>query len=238
MPPLRVNEEMWWVAPLRRSEAEDDLVCRFGPDFFRGARFGALAGLFSCSFLAVLSFFRLKKDQFTADCSAGFSKGVRNPDFPKSVIWRGLRTQPMLAVSCMCLQLTCILKTMKAYLAHQRCLEFDMDDIGYDLLADLASEEADLPKMLEEMVDEIRQNDAKKDSERLSRACQSSLPENGGSFRKLAKMSRRTASLARPSRYPSFNDGVAVGLMGTVFDCYLPQNNPSSYYNMRFGYGI
>eukprot|EP00796_Vickermania_ingenoplastis_P005021 gene5021-3616_t len=220
---------------LREQEAEDDIVCRFGPAYFRGARFGAGCGVVTAASFSFFAYRFLKHDQATADRAAGFPAGVRHPDFPRSVLLRGLRTQPMLTLGCLCLQVTCVLKAIKFSLAHRRCVEFDMDDVGFELLELMAEESKEVPVMLQEMrhslsVPKEKETNLLEDFRRAKLA--------GQRWSLLSATRSVKPTISSYQRHPTFMDGVAVGLAGSVFDCYLPQKPPSCYYNMLFGYGM
>lgn len=220
----------------REAEAEDAIVCRFGPDYFRGARTGAFTGAWCAAFCSFFVHRHMKKDQLQADYEAGFAKGVRNPDFPRGVVRRGLRTQPMLALGCICLRITCVLKLCKTFLAHRRCREFDVDDLGFELLRDMAHENSEIPELLSRMQQELtRSEETKKRGDILEDLRHSQQSgERWGIERVIQKQTSGPLGGQRP---PSYMDGVAVGLAGSIFDCFLPQKPPSAYYNMTFGYG-
>lgn len=220
----------------REAEDEDAVVCRFGPEYFRGARAGAFCGAWGAALCSFFVYRHLKNDQLQADHEAGFAKGVRNPDFPRGIIRRGLRTQPMLALGCICLRITCVLKVSKTILAHRRCREFDLDDLGFELLHDMAQENVEVPELLVRMQQEIAQKEEEKKRGDIMEDLRTSQ-QSGQKWSIERVIQKQTSSPLGGQRCPSYMDGVAVGLAGSIFDCYLPQKPPSAYYNMTFGYG-
>lgn len=249
-----------YYSKFRVQVEEDEVICRFGREYFRGARLGSFVGGVSAGFCSWLVYRRLRIDQSVADREMGFTVGVRNPDFPRSVICRGLRSQPLLAASCLCLQLTCAFKAVKTVLAHRRCREFYIDDIGYELLLDMAKESDDGFRILQQLREEVMKESLKRGSECISSNQVGLYPKEVplGSVERMP-VSPSTSNrqwtvnqliqkhnfcdsngrdFTTGERAPKFRDGVAVGLLGSIFDCYLPQHQPSAYLNMRFGYGL
>lgn len=206
-------------AEFRRRELEDGVILSFGRDYFFGVRCGAGWGALCTGWMSVMAWRMMKVDQRTADHSMGFGKGVRNPNFPRSVLRRGFRTQPMLAVSCLCLRLTCCIKIVKTVISNWRCREFDEDDVGYELISNLSEEEQS--RLLSS----------------VSAKEQVQPPSDSTSKLDLSKFINSCATGA-DSRKPTYMDGVAVGLAGSIFDCYLPQKPASRYLNACFGYGV
>lgn len=242
------------------SQAEEDAVlCRFGHEYFKGARFGSFAGGMTAGLYSWYLYCCLRKDQLLADRVAGFSFGALNPDFSRSVIRRGLRCQPLLTVSCLCLELTCAFKVIKTVLSHCRCREFVLDDIGFDLLAQMAEEDCGLLSKLHAMKIEVAKEgdvaNVKSINSYKSRTQAStdslnkckvapeshSVHQTQWTVNQLIQKHEHLLSsvnqLSAMKRMPTFMDGVAVGLFGSIFDCFLPQHSPPAYFNMCFGYG-
>lgn len=238
---------------------EDAVVCRFGHDYFKGARFGSFVGGMTAGLYSWYLYRCLRKDQLIADKVAGFSSGALNPDFPRSVLRRGLRCQPFLTVSCLCLELTCAFKAVKTVLSHSRCREFALDDIGFDLLAQMAEEDYGVVSKLQAMGKEVAKEcdvaNVKSVNSNRSRAQgipdplnklkvepeSHSVRETQWTVKQLIQKHEHLLSsvgqVSEVKRMPTFMDGVAVGLFGSIFDCFLPQHSPSAYFNMCFGYG-
>lgn len=223
----------------RQQEEEDAVVCQFGPDYFRGARAGAGCGAVVTAGCSAYSYRFMRRDQRAADAAVGFGPSARNTDFPKGVLRRGFVTQPMLAMGCFCLAVTSVLKVMKCRLAHRRCLEFEVDDVGFDLLMEMTAESPDAAAVLDGLRETVLQSQAVERQQTSLLEDFRSTQESGKSWKlsnALAdQVARRSPSIAR---HPTFADGVAVGLAGSIMDCYTPQKPPSSYYNMHFGWGL
>jgi hypothetical protein len=115
---------------LRQAE-DDDVVCAFGPDYFRGASLGAFGGSILTGLLCRYTFRILKADQREVDFLSGLRRGQRNRHFSSWTLLRGLRTQPMLTVGCMALGVTSTMKCVKCFLASRRCREFYADDVEF-----------------------------------------------------------------------------------------------------------
>ncbi|EPY34345.1 hypothetical protein STCU_01009 [Strigomonas culicis] len=199
---------------------DDEVVCAFGPDYFNGARWGSAWGGLGSLTCCLLAYRRLRKDQREVDYDMGLRKGQANKHFSRWVVLRGLRTQPMLATGCVGLAVTSTFKLIKFYLSSARCSEFWFDDMAFEQMAPKEAEELKAYYHSQTFV-------AGRDP--------SSKPAAPTTVAALMKQ----AEVARPPQNresPTFADGVAVGLLGSVLDCYVPQKPISRYYHMRFGY--
>lgn len=132
-------------AALRQQADDDDVVCAFGPDYYRGAALGAGVGSLCAASLCYYTFSLLRADQREVDFVAGLRRGQRNHRFSPWTILRGLRTQPMLTVGCVALAATSTMKCIKCCLATGRCREFYKDDREFALLLE-ACETKDNPR--------------------------------------------------------------------------------------------
>nr|CAJ2481613.1 unnamed protein product [Leishmania braziliensis] len=229
--------------------AEDDIVCAFGPDYFHGARTGACASALFSATLCWYTFRLLKEDQRKVDFFAGLKQGQRNPHFPPWTILRGLRTQPMLTTGCIALATTSALKCIKCYLANQRCREFLLDDIQFDMLNERSETDAAAAAFLASVSLDATGGSAgargafSTSAEPLSetQSTQSPVLRRSSPTSTVSDLlhthSSRLGSkeCAFVYRAPTYFDGVAVAFLGSVLDCYLPQKPVQKYYNMRVG---
>ncbi|KAH9582152.1 hypothetical protein LSM04_006330 [Trypanosoma melophagium] len=229
-------------------QKDDELLCAFGPDFFDGARKGAAGGGLFTAWLTRRSFIDIKEDY--REFEVTLPQHMRNKCW---TITRGFRTRPFFTLGCVSLALTTLMKSIKFCLANYRYQEFVMDDIGFELLQKMYSNtpggKEDLNKLLGESlkkqntpVTPIR-NDITGNSSRTTIADTSTTTATASN----ALISRKTtltdslmeeATILGEQKSPSFWDGVAVGLMGSVMDCYLPSKPIYSYYGMRCGMRI
>ncbi|RNF08899.1 hypothetical protein TraAM80_02444 [Trypanosoma rangeli] len=125
------------------------------------------------------------------------------------------------------------MKSVKFTLANYRYQELVMDAIGFTLLEQMC---ADLPEGKEKLgifIDEVLADlKAGPVSPSGSNANSYSLP-----YKNVTSTLMQGASPLRERSPPSFWDGMAVGLLGSVMDCYLPSKPLQSYYGMRCGMG-
>lgn len=133
---------------LQRAE-DDDVVCAFGPDYFRGAATGSFFGVLIASTLCGYTFRVLKADQREVDFLSGLRRGQRNRHFSSWTLLRGLHTQPMLTVGCMALGATTAMKCAKCYLANRRCREFYCDDVELAILHERSADDPKAAALLE-----------------------------------------------------------------------------------------
>lgn len=232
-------------------EADDDVVCSFGADFFHGARDGAICGSISAAALCFLSFRRLQDDQREVDFLSGVCRGQRNPHFSRWILLRGIRTQPMLTVGCIALGTTSILKMVKAYLANRRCVEFSQDDMDFNQLAQWSRTDSKVAEEFHKMCwDAVRRptfsDEAKHNfyatAQKHGTSSSPTAPQaaksrdESSSINRLLQTTEAQQSNGRLiHRLPTYCDGVAVAVLGSVMDCYLPQKPVQRYHNMRFG---
>lgn len=247
---------------LQRAE-DDDIVCAFGPDYFRGAAFGSFGGCLFLGALSIGTFRHLKADQREVDFLAGLRRGQRNRHFSAWTVLRGLRTQPMLTVSCLALSTTTAMKCIKCYLASRRCREFYQDDVEFALLHEESRRDPKAAAMLEAIEREAEATVSptplsplaiksaavaelhKRPSPTPTTTESASAPavnmlKPGTSVKELLNANDASLRSAGNSkklihRCPTFADGVAVAFLGSVLDCYVPQKPVQKYYNMHAG---
>lgn len=222
-------------------EKDDEVVLAFGRDYFHGARAGSgLGGLFTGAW-AYIIYRRMKLDQHQANFEVGLKPGQPNPNFSSWVIPRGLRTQPMLTVGCLSLAATTVFKGVKCYLAHRRCIEFLLDDVEFAMLERMSRDDPVTRELFEKICAE--------GAAATSHAHQK-LPGQPGApgpsatqvYKSVELMMRDNPALTALNsgagalkRPPTYWDGAAVGILGTIMDCYMPMKPVNRYYNMSFG---
>ncbi|CCW67034.1 unnamed protein product [Phytomonas sp. Hart1] len=240
---------------------EDTIVCAFGIDYFAGARCGSgFGGLFT-GWLSFHQFRKIKNDHVEANLAIGLKLGERNPNFSHWTLLRGMSSQPMMTSGCLALMATTLFKGMKCYLANRRCREFAVDDAAYNRLWESSMQNQDsyeaFVKLFDPTVEEGINNSSKalegptkspgtssspsslsgNPTRTGTAASNSSKPNVVNYYTQMEKLykTRKEPSAVKERRLPTFMDGVAVGLMGSVMDCYLPQKSIQYYYGMRFG---
>ncbi|EPY32291.1 hypothetical protein AGDE_08766 [Angomonas deanei] len=160
----------------------------------------------------------MKKDQREADTELGLKRGQVNKNFSSWVVVRGLKTQPMLACGCLALALTTSFKIVKYCLASQRCYEFYLDDLAFNEMEEERMINPQLAKEIAKLTDE-----------------KTPLPQQQeGSLAGVVAQAKRMKPLAL--RRPTYMDGVAVGLAGSILDCWVPQKPLHRYFNMCAGF--
>lgn len=213
-------------------EEDDTIVCAFGPDFFRGARDGAaIGGAFSTA-CCYWSFRRLKKDQAGVNADAGLKRGQRHPHLSSWTLLRGIRTQPMLTVGCIAMACTSVFKCIKFSLASRRCREFARDEEEFTTLLQASRTTPEAAAAFDKLCEGA-----------LSSTTNASLPPPSSSAGDAASSQAVMDALLRSAgtvdrvtrRPPSFMDGFAVGITGSIMDCYVPQKPLPKYYGMRLG---
>lgn len=240
------------VAEFLQRAAEDDIVCAFGPDFFFGARTGACAGCLFSAALCGYTFHLLREDQREVDFLAGLKRGQRSPDFSSWTLLRGFRTQPMLTTGCVALATTCVMKAVKCYLANQRCCEFFVDDIDFEVLLDMSKTDVGAATLLSSFTQEgapsretagapqpvasLSSRDAPRTAP-VTDDCgaHDAVSTVSSLLQKHSSRPGRGLQAAQLYRPPTYYDGVAVAFLGSVLDCYLPQKPVQSYHHMRGG---
>lgn len=288
--------------------ADDSIICAFGPDYFRGARFGSAFGAMFSALLCRQAYKRLCRDQSEVDFDLGIRHGQRNPNFSSWRIARGLRTQPMLTLACLSTATTALLKSMKCYLAHRRCIEFDMDDADFETLRHLSHLDPEAGAFYASLQQSNVENANTVQARQERQAASASVPDTQPLYSTASTAGRGTvctshrqperscdtetltelpsvkvrklslhdrdahvqtsneilldgkpirrgvvdtltdrkmdgwgggntyaSSCSRP--LPTFGDGMAVGLLGSIMDCHVPQKALPAYYNKKFGMG-
>ncbi|CAJ1993487.1 hypothetical protein conserved [Leishmania donovani] len=229
--------------------AEDDVVCAFGPDYFHGARAGACVGSLFSATLCWYTFRLLKEDQREADFLAGLRQGQRNRHFSTWTLLRGLRTQPMLTTGCIALATTSAMKCIKCYLANQRCREFFIDDVQFDMISELSETDSYAAAFLSTVFHNATgcgagahdafttlredRSEGQPTQSPSPRASASTSTVNDLLHAHISKLDSEKVALIH--RAPTYYDGVAVAFLGSVLDCYLPQKPVQRYYSMRAG---
>ncbi|CCW59993.1 unnamed protein product [Phytomonas sp. EM1] len=240
---------------------EDEIVCSFGSDYFAGARCGSGGGGLLCGSFSLYQFRLIKRDHMEANLAVGLKFGERNPNFSRWTLLRGISSQPMMTVGCIALMTTTFLKSVKFYLANCRCREFARDDAEYFMLQELSMQDPVaydafvklfVPKEDDRMMDYKKLGSPAESSHASFSPSLSGTPTQTGtvatnppkstaashykSMEELYKI-RKGSTFVKKRRPPTFMDGVAVGLMGSIMDCYLPQKPIQNYYGMRCGMG-
>lgn len=224
MPPGDEAREVAVALHLR--EKDDAVLCAFGRDFFDGARKGAASGGLFTAWLTRRTFIDLRDDY--KEYEADLPRHMRCSSW---TISRGFRTRPFFTLGCMSLALTTLLKVAKFTLANRRYQEFVADDVGFELLqamcADSHGEKDELNRLLDVELG-------------ASKTGPVSTPERdvktpNDQAKSLTRRLVAEAADVSERRAPTFWDGVAVGLLGSVMDCYLPSKPVYCYYGMRCG---
>ncbi|ORC93088.1 uncharacterized protein TM35_000024140 [Trypanosoma theileri] len=223
-------------------QKDDELLCAFGPDFFDGARKGAAGGGLFTAWLTRRTFIDIKEDYREYE--------VTLPQHMRDKCWtltRGFRTRPFFTLGCVSLALTTLMKSIKFSLANYRYQEFVEDDIGFELLQKMYSNtpggDEDFKKFLNESLKNQNSpvtsiiNDVANTPSVVTTSTSASGVLNSKKTT-LTDALIEDATISREQKPPSFWDGVAVGLMGSVMDCYLPSKPIYSYYGMRCGMRI
>ncbi|SCU71613.1 uncharacterized protein TEOVI_000319400 [Trypanosoma equiperdum] len=223
------NDEKHELAvALRLKEEDDALLCAFGPDYFNGARVGAGCGGVFTAFLAWWSFVDLKEDHKL--CDSALPTHMRDRSWS---IRRGFHSRPFFTVGCVALGITTLMKATKFCLANYRYQEFAADDIGFELLKSMYVSSPEGHRQFEAFVKKTIGNEKV-----LELPSPSTNFATGGKIRNNQNLTETLVSSTSSfcdRKPPSFWDGVAVGIMGSVMDCYLPCKPLYSYYGMRCG---
>ncbi|RNF17909.1 uncharacterized protein Tco025E_04654 [Trypanosoma conorhini] len=210
-------------------EQDDSVLCAFGRDFFDGARRGAACGAVCTAWLSRRMFVMLRDD--FRDHEASLPQQLRHGKWTISL---GFRTRPFLTLGCISLALTTLMKSAKFTLANYRYQEFVADDIGFTLLEQMCADSPEGREELGRLLDEALTG--------LKAGAASPADGDGNGrgphHKTLTCTLMQGASPLAERDPPSFWDGAAVGLLGSVMDCYLPSKPPRSYYGMRCGMGM
>ncbi|ESL05919.1 hypothetical protein TRSC58_06416 [Trypanosoma rangeli SC58] len=214
---------------LHLQEHDDSILCAFGPDFFDGARKGAACGAVFTAWLSRRTYVELRDD--FRDHEASVLRHLRRGKWTISL---GFRTRPFLTLGCVSLALTALMKSVKFTLANYRYQEFVTDDIGFTLLEQMCADSPEVKEKLGVFIDGA-----------LADLKAGSVPPSGSNvnsynlpYKNVTSALMQAASPLRERVPPSFWDGVAVGLLGSVMDCYLPSKPLQSYYGMRCGISV
>ncbi|EKF27704.1 hypothetical protein MOQ_008565 [Trypanosoma cruzi marinkellei] len=210
-------------------EQDDAVLCAFGRDYFDGARRGAACGGVFTAWLSRRTYVDLRDDfkKYEADLPRHLRRG-------KWTISRGFRTRPFLTLGCISLVLTTLMKSVKFTLANHRYQEFLADDIGFTLLEQMYANLPEGNERLEKFLDEALTNSRTASASSTDGVSNSRMPHTKTVTSTLLQ---ETSPLCE-RKPPSFWDGVAVGLMGSIMDCYLPSKPVYNYYGMRCGMRI
>ncbi|KAG8345992.1 hypothetical protein ERJ75_000962700 [Trypanosoma vivax] len=223
-----VNQEIAIARHLQ--EYDDSILCAFGPDFFDGARKGAGFGGIFTAWLAWRSFVDLKNDH--RECDA-LLPGQRIPN--QWTIPRGFRSRPFFTLGCVSLGITTVMKAAKFYLANYRYQEFVADDVGFALLQSLYGSMSGSEPQFKDFLNEVLTKPSHGSSALNKEAL---VDEQRKSPRVVTDFLLRNATHVCEREPPSFWDGVAVGLVGSIMDCYLPAKPIQTYYGMRCGVSL
>ncbi|KAF5223086.1 hypothetical protein ECC02_003913 [Trypanosoma cruzi] len=223
---LGEEEERKAAVAFYLQEQDDAVLCAFGRDYFDGARKGAACGGVFTAWLFRRTYVDLRED--FKEHEANLPRHLRRG---KWTISRGFRTRPFLTLGCISLALTTLMKSVKFTLANYRYQEFVADDIGFTLLEQMCANLPEGNERFEKLLDEALTNST----------AVSASPSDGVANSRMPKKKTVTSALMQESsslrerKPPSFWDGVAVGLMGSVMDCYLPSRPVHTYYGMQCG---
>jgi hypothetical protein len=217
-----------------QQQSDDATICNFGPDFFNGARYGSGFGSLTSFIFAWSSFYAIRKAQ-TASLVNG---GARPGKLPKmsfvSIMKFGFRLQPFFATGVIACTTTGIAKLVKFYFASARVNEFLFDDIEFEGLRHWADQSEETSKAFEAFC---------KDSIESAPTSTITSAKQIASMNLTDKLIAKHGEAKRDLEYgdhilkrrPTFGDGVAVGLFGSIMDCYLPTLPENCYFDWRFG---
>jgi hypothetical protein len=214
---------------------DDAVVCAFGPDFFNGARYGAGGG----SLTSFLFAWRAYREIKTARMTSMLNSGTRLVNLPRlkffATMTYGFRMQPLYASGVMACSLTGVAKLVKFYLASGRVNEFLLDDVEFEELQAWAKQSPETAKVFTDFCnDSLASLKPQNHSVDVATAASPTLSD-----RLIAKHGNAKRELHMGDqlvrRRPNFRDGVAVGLFGSIMDCYLPTKPESMYYDCCFG---
>lgn len=238
-----MSREELIVEQLRSRENEDAVLCAFGPDYFHGARDGAFFGIF-VSILAARRIFRSVRDQqHMVDRQKGILLKLDRGWFSSGwhVMSRGMRLQPFLTAGVAACCATATMKMLKYWSAAQRCNEFFVDDIEFLELKEMTAVNPQMEKAFHNYCDEVLHSPTT-----VAATLSTDVTHVSGSVALLLKRAEQSGPSTTAGggkgeviyrRPPTYWDGVAVGLFGSMMDCYLPQKPVKTYYRMMFGMG-
>jgi hypothetical protein len=193
---------------LLAEEREDDIVCSFGYDFFDGVRWASGCG----SVLSFVAAWRLSGD-IKKRLKAADAQFPNAYDVHKPMLIRGLRICPMMTIGVVSFLVTGVSKVFKWYSSSIRVNNF--------LLAEYELSETRLSL-----------NDDPEARAIFDEYCKELAAPQGTLFRDTSKS---WASQDQPPPAPSFSDGVAVGIYGSLFDSWLPTGPTSAYIGFTGG---
>jgi hypothetical protein len=191
---------------LLAEEREDDIICSFGYDFFNGIRWAAGCG----SVLSFVASYRLFGD-LKHLVSAADARNPHSYDRTKLTIIKGMRVHPYMTAGTVSFFLMGCTKLFKWYSASVRVNNFHLAEFDFMLARQSFSEDPQAQKLFDEYCTELAK------------------PESN-LFRDSSNVRGR-----RAPRTPSFSDGVAVGLFGSLFDSWLPTGPTSAYIGFSAG---
>lgn len=216
----------------RQQHGEDATLIAFGPDYFRGAKYGSGLGSLISFCFAYSAYYALRK----ARVASLIKDGTRVGNLPKmkflDTMRFGFTLQPFFATGVMACTTTGFAKLLKFYLASGRVNEFLFDDFEFGELSAWAKHSPDAAKLFQDYC---------KDS--LESAPGINSPDDVGAVGLTAKLIAKHGEAKRDlsygdqavKRHPTFGDGVAVGLFGSIIDCHLPVRPVHDYFDWKFG---
>ena len=190
---------------LLRQEQEDDVVCNFGYDYFNGVRWGAGAG---CAF----SFFASMRLSWDLQAAMRIMDARHPPsvyDRSVNIVSRGFRSHPFITTGMVCFFVTGWTKLYKWYSASIRVNNFALASFDYSELRKSMASDAEAVKLFDRYSAELDK------------------PE--------ATLLRIPKAVRDPPPVPTFGDGVAVGLYGSLFDAWLPTKPTRDYMGYAAG---
>ncbi|KEG14991.1 hypothetical protein DQ04_00231170 [Trypanosoma grayi] len=208
-------------------EQDDAVLCAFGCDYFDGARKGAACGGLFTAWLARRTYVDLRDDYM--EYAASIPRHMRDNSW---TIIRGFRTRPFFTVGCISLVMTTLMKSVKFTLANYRYQEFVADDMDFELLEKELSSTPEGKSELERLFKEVSKTTT------AASLRDDAAGTRGPRGQTVTNTLMKEASQVCERSAPTFWDGVAVGLMGSIMDCYLPSKPVYNYYGMRCGMRI
>lgn len=218
-----------------QQQDDDAVLCAFGPEYFNGARYGSGIG----SLLSFLFAWRAYRETRNARIAYLLHSGTRQGNLPKMKFFAtmryGFRMQPLYSTGVMACTATGMAKLLKFYLASGRVNEFLLDDFEFGELRSWAAESPDTSKAfndfcLDSLESSLKPSVAVATSVNSSLTLTDKLIVQHGNAKRQAGFGDQAIR-----RRPTFGDGVAVGLLGSIMDCYLPTKPQSMYFDWRFG---
>ncbi|CUG87354.1 Hypothetical protein, putative [Bodo saltans] len=217
-----------------QQQSDDAIICNFGPEFFNGARYGSGFGSLMSFLFSWSAFCAIRKARMSLIVNSGTRSGkLPSMSFIPTMKW-GFRLQPFFTTGVIACFTTGCAKLVKFYLSSARVNEFLFDDLEFEGLQHWANQSEETSKAFDAFC---------KDS--IASAPTSTM----SSAKQIASMDLTDKLIARHSeakrdldygdhilkRRPTFGDGVAVGLFGSIMDCHLPTLPENRYFDWKFG---